>query len=128
MKPTFFLAIAALGGCLSVAMGAFGAHLLKSKLTLEKLSAWETAVQYQSYHVLALLAVALWLANQSVSLLQGAAICFIVGTVLFSGSLYLLALGAPRFLGMVTPLGGVLLIVGWLLLFAAAVFQLKNQA
>ena len=99
-------------------LGAFGAHALKAQLSAEALATWQTAVQYHFWHALALLAVALagtgpWF--------KTAAWLMIAGLFLFSGSLYALALGAPRGLGMVTPLGGVTLILGWLAFAVAAI-------
>jgi uncharacterized membrane protein YgdD (TMEM256/DUF423 family) len=94
---------------LDVALGAFGAHALKSRLSPEMLAVFETGVRYQAYHALGLLALAA---------LRGpdkAGWCFVGGIVLFSGSLYLLALTGERRLGMVTPLGGLLFLAGWAL-------------
>jgi len=107
-----------------VALGAFGAHALKAKLPVETLSVFQTGVQYQMMHSLALIAVGLWIERQpDLNLLGYAAAAFLFGIVCFSGSLYALALGGPRWLGPVTPLGGTLFIVGWLLLAAAALSQ-----
>ena len=106
-------------GALGVAAGAFGAHALKARLAPDALAAWETGVRFQLVHALALLAVGL-LARQVGLPLRGSGLAFAWGTVLFSGSLYVLALGGPRWLGPVTPVGGVLLIAGWVLLALAA--------
>ena len=99
-------------------LGAFGAHALKERLGADALQLWHTAVQYHFWHVLALLAVALagtgpWF--------RAAGWLMIAGILLFSGSLYALALGAPRAVGMVTPLGGLALILGWLAFAVAAI-------
>ncbi len=100
-------------GALGVVAGAFGAHALKGRLGAEALSAWDTAVRWQVVHALALLAVGL-LARQTGQPLRGVTLSFLAGTLLFSGSLYGLAVGGPRWLGPVTPVGGLLLIAGWL--------------
>jgi uncharacterized membrane protein YgdD (TMEM256/DUF423 family) len=116
-----FLALAALFGLLAVAAGAFGAHALEARLTTDRLAIFETAARYQMYHALALLAVA-WLAasSASASLVAAAGWAFVCGTVIFCGSLYLLALGGPRWLGAITPIGGLAFMVGWALLGIAA--------
>lgn len=113
--------VAALLGALGIVLGAFGAHGLRHRLTPELLALWQTAVQYHLWHALAMLAVGL-LAQQlpQSGWLRAAAALFFAGIVLFSGSLYALALGAPRFLGAAAPLGGFALIAGWLCLAAAA--------
>ena len=99
-----------------VLLGAFGAHGLKSRLSPDLLAVFETAVRYQMYHGLALLAVA-WAATRwSSSLIGISGWMFVVGILVFSGSLYILALTGIRWLGAMTPLGGLLLILGWLLL------------
>ena len=109
-----FIALGALSAGLGVALGAFGAHGLRARLAADALATFETAVRYQMYHALALLAVAFALTRWPGSTLAGAAgWLFVAGTVLFSGSLYLLALTGTRWLGAVTPLGGVLFIAGW---------------
>lgn len=112
MNAAFWGAV--LGG-LGVALGAFGAHGLKTRLDPDQLSVFETGVRYQLVHALALLALAA-LSRDDPSGPSRAAIWFVCGTVLFSGSLYALALGAPRAMGFVTPLGGSALIVGWVML------------
>jgi uncharacterized membrane protein YgdD (TMEM256/DUF423 family) len=98
-----------------VVLGAFGAHALRARLGAEALSVWQTAVQYHFWHALALLAVAL---AGSGPWFKTAAWLLIAGVLLFSGSLYALAFGLP--LGMVTPLGGLALILGWLAFAVAA--------
>ena len=104
-----WLGIAAVNGALAVAAGAFGAHALRSQLPPELLTTWETAARYQMYH-----ALAMGLAAQTGS--SWSPKFFLGGIVLFSGSLYGLALGGPGWLGLVTPLGGALLIAGWICL------------
>lgn len=97
-------------GFLSVALGAFGAHGLEATLSTEMMGVFKTAVQYQMFHSIALLAYgACGWKEKSVPLL------FSTGIVLFSGSLYLLAISEARWLGAITPLGGVLFLIGWLL-------------
>lgn len=107
-------------GFLGVAFGAFGAHALKAKLSVEMLSAWKTAVEYQLYHALALMIVGLIATQRPSIAITNAGICFALGVLLFSGSLYVMALSGVRWLGAVTPLGGLLLLIGWALLFWAA--------
>ena len=114
------LLFAAIHGFLSVALGAFAAHALAARLD-EKALAWmETGTRYQMFHALALLGTA-WLATRLPgNLAPTAAHAFFWGAAVFSGSLYAMALGAPRWLGAVTPLGGLALLAGWLLLGLAA--------
>ena len=120
MTAKLTLLIAAISGFLAVCLGAFGAHGLKDKLSANLLSAYETAVQYQFYHTLALLALGLLMLQLGhKASLQISAIAFTLGILLFSGSLYLLGLGGPSWLGPITPLGGIALIVGWATLFFA---------
>lgn len=115
-----FLLIASLSGFLAVALGAFGAHGLKGKLADNLFSAFETAVQYHFYHTLALLGVALLLQRlQTSTALSVSGWLFVVGIVLFSGSLYGLALGGSKLLGPITPLGGLCFLAGWISLFVA---------
>jgi uncharacterized membrane protein YgdD (TMEM256/DUF423 family) len=111
---------AGLLGFLGVALGAFGAHALKDTLTAHgTLETWRTAVLYQLVHSVALLALAGW--REAPAKMRGsAAWCFVAGVVLFSGSLYWLALGGPGFLGPVTPLGGLSLLAGWASIGVAA--------
>ncbi len=110
MKPDrTFLAAAAISGFLAVALGAFGAHALQDMLEASRhTETWKTAVQYHLAHSLALLIAALAGAE-----FRRAAWCWLAGTVLFSGSLYLLSVTGAKWLGPVTPLGGLLLLAGW---------------
>jgi uncharacterized membrane protein YgdD (TMEM256/DUF423 family) len=108
-----FLGFAALSGFLSVCLGAFAAHGLKHHITPESLAIWQTGVQYQMYHALALLAIGLLYRSQASKALKLSGLAFILGSFLFSGSLYALALGAPKALGVITPLGGLSFLVGW---------------
>lgn len=115
-----FFVLGAASGALSVAAGAFGAHALKVRLAPELLAIFDTAARYQALHALALLAAA-WACTRWPGRAAGVAgWCFVLGTVLFSGSLYALALSGVRALGAITPAGGVLLIAGWLALALAA--------
>jgi uncharacterized membrane protein YgdD (TMEM256/DUF423 family) len=121
----WFLIIAALYGACGVMLGAFGAHALSARLA-GGLATWQTAVTYHLIHALALLGVGLWLrvamADASLHLpLTLAGWSFVAGVLLFSGSLYVLALGGPRVFGPITPLGGIGFIIGWLALAWAAV-------
>ena len=113
-----FLIFAAMNGALAVVLGAFGAHSLKQSLSVLALQTWNTAVQYHFVHVLALLFVGLLL-KVTHPLLPGkvAGVAFMLGILLFSGSLYGLALSGSTWLGPITPLGGLCLIVGWIALF-----------
>ncbi len=105
---------------LAVALGAFGAHGLRQRLSPDMLAIFETGVRYHVYHALALLAVA-WVADKNPeSFANAAGWAFTLGIVVFSGSLYILSISGIRWLGAVTPLGGVALLVGWALLFLAA--------
>ena len=116
----YFGTIAALSAFIAVAAGAFGAHALKARLEPDLLTVFETAARYQMYHALALF-IAAWLALQEPCIWAvRAGWCFIVGTVLFSGSLYALALSGVRALGAITPLGGVAFLAGWICLALAA--------
>ena len=111
-----FFVLGALFAALGVGLGAFGAHALRTALSPEDLATFEVGVRYQMYHALALIAVA-WASTQWPSnAVTIAGWAFIMGIVVFSGSLYILVLSGQRWLGAITPLGGVSLIVGWALL------------
>lgn len=115
-----FVLIGSVSAAIGVAAGAFGAHGLRSSLTPDLLAIYETAVRYQMYHAFGLLVVG-WIADwSSTRLAHAAGWCFITGTVLFSGSLYLLTLSGARWWGAVTPVGGIAFIAGWVLLAASA--------
>jgi len=109
-----FFALGSASAFLAVAAGAFGAHALRVRLSPELLTAFETGTRYQMYHALALLAVAWAAAQWPGSLPRAAGWCFVAGTVLFSGSLYALALSGLRWFGAITPLGGVAFLAGWI--------------
>ena len=112
----FWLSAAAANGMAAVAMGAFAAHGLKDRLSGEALGWIRTASDYQMWHGLALLAISLLSRNGIGGALKAAAAAFLIGIILFSGSLYLLALLGWRGLAWVTPLGGTALLLGWALL------------
>jgi len=115
-----FFRLGALSGFVAVAAGAFGAHALRARLDPGMLLVFETGARYQMYHALALMAVA-WAATRWPGrLTEAAGWCFVAGTVLFSGSLYAMALTGRRALGVITPLGGVAFLAGWLCLVLAA--------
>jgi uncharacterized membrane protein YgdD (TMEM256/DUF423 family) len=116
-----FVVLGALSGAIAVAAGAFGAHGLKARLSPDMLAVFETGARYQMFHALALVAAA-WVADRFPGGAAAAAgWLFLAGTVLFSFSLYALALSGVRGLGAITPLGGVAFIAGWLALAWAAV-------
>ena len=108
-----FLLLGALAGFIGVAVGAFGAHGLRTRLSAEMLAVFETGVRYQMYHALAILIVALAAARLDGWLIRAAGWLFTVGIVLFSGSLYALALSGITILGAVTPIGGLAFLAGW---------------
>ena len=116
-----FFGLGAASAFIAVAAGAFGAHALRSRLSPDLLAAFETGARYQMYHALALIAAAWATARWPGSLIQWAGWLFVIGTVLFSGSLYALALSGVRWLGAVTPFGGVAFLGGWVCLVVAAV-------
>ncbi|WP_299410698.1 DUF423 domain-containing protein [Acaryochloris sp. IP29b_bin.148] len=116
-----FMFLGALFGGLSVAAGAFASHALKAQLSERSQQTFETGTRYQMYHALALMMVALlWSRTEGSSLLTAAGVAFIVGIVLFSGSLYGLSLSDIKGFGPITPLGGVAFLVGWGCLAIAA--------
>jgi uncharacterized membrane protein YgdD (TMEM256/DUF423 family) len=115
-----FFGLGAASAFIAVAAGAFGAHALRARLSPELLAVFETGARYQMYHALGLIAVGWAVARWPGSLTHWAGWLFVVGTLLFSGSLYALALSGVRWLGAITPLGGVAFLVGWLCLVIAA--------
>ncbi|AIG25216.1 DUF423 domain-containing protein [Brevibacillus laterosporus] len=117
MAQTFMI-LGGIGGFLSVALGAFAAHGLKGKLSDNMLANFQTGAQYQMYHAFALVMTAVLLKVLGTStLLTAAGWLFLVGIVLFSGSLYALSLSGVRKLGAITPLGGLAFLAGWACLF-----------
>lgn len=108
------LLIATIAGALAVLLGAFGAHALRDVLGAQQLEIWHTAVQYQFWHALALFGCSVLMARHATRATRIAAIAFTCGLILFCASLYALALGAPRQIGIITPFGGLAFIIGWL--------------
>jgi uncharacterized membrane protein YgdD (TMEM256/DUF423 family) len=136
MKKTFLI-FGSFSAAIAVALGALGAHFLKSKLhegliTESNLQSFETAVKYQMYHAIVLLLLGFWAAKQDSKSFLNAGYCFMVGTFLFSGSIYILSttgltgFSNVKFLGPVTPLGGLCFIAGWILLGFGAI-RLKEE-
>lgn len=119
MSARFASVFAALSAAVAVAAGAFGAHGLRDHVSAERLATWETAARYQVIHALAIFLAARWMARE-IPGAGAASWLFILGTVLFAGSLYLLVLLDAPWLGAVTPLGGVAFIAGWLAMAWAA--------
>ena len=116
----YFLSLAAFSGLLAVALGAFGAHALRGRLDDYARGVFDTAVQYHFYHSLALLGVGLLALHYPASpLLRSAGIAFLLGILVFSGSLYLLSMTGRTWLGAITPIGGLAFLVGWGCLAAA---------
>jgi uncharacterized membrane protein YgdD (TMEM256/DUF423 family) len=115
-----FIAFGSILGLLAVAAGAFGAHALEGRLDAHMLDVWDTAAKYQIYHALALFAAA-WLVGQTASTWASAAgWSFFAGTLVFSGTLYILAASGIKWLGAITPIGGLALMAGWFCCFMAA--------
>jgi uncharacterized membrane protein YgdD (TMEM256/DUF423 family) len=117
-----FVALGGVSAFVAVALGAFGAHALRARLAPDLLAVFETGVRYQMYHALGLCAVAWAVTRWPGPALRAAGWLFVAGTVLFSGSLYLLALTGTRAVGAVTPVGGVAFLAGWLA-FVAGVWR-----
>lgn len=120
MKPSIWIVIGAILGFLSVALGAFGAHGLRSKVTPELLSSFETGARYQMYHSLALILVGILANHSSSPLLEWSGRLFLAGVVLFSGSLYMLVFTGMNSFGAITPSGGLCFMAGWISLALAA--------
>lgn len=114
--PRLFWLLGATFAFLGVAAGAFGAHGLRGRVSTDLLAVFETAVRYQMYHALALFAVAALLGARASGAATAAGWLFVLGVLIFSGSLYALVLSGVRWLGAITPLGGVAFLAGWLLL------------
>ncbi|SDW62732.1 Uncharacterized membrane protein YgdD, TMEM256/DUF423 family [Thiocapsa roseopersicina] len=120
-RPRFWLTSGAACGFVTVALGAFGAHGLRDMVSAERLANWATATDYLGLHAIAILACGLWLLQRPDDrLVHRAAGAFLVGILLFSGSLFALVLTDQRVIGMITPIGGLLLLAGWALLVAGA--------
>lgn len=121
-----FIAIAALTGLTAVVLGAAASHALRAKLSEPLFNALQTGIQYQFYHTLALLMVALLMFHMPGRWLLISGWLFVAGMILFSGSLYLLALTGQPFFGPITPLGGLCLMAGWLSLAIAAIVKFQE--
>ena len=115
MDRLFFI-VGAIMAFLAVALGAFGAHALKNRLTPDMLDIFEVGVRYHMYHALGLLAVAWATSRWPESNVTAAGWAFIVGIIIFSGSLYILSMTGMRWVGAVTPLGGLAFLIGWAIL------------
>ena len=117
-----FVTVGASSALIAVAAGAFGAHALRDRIPVDLLDVFETGARYQMYHALALVALGVYLSQFAGErpLLVWSGWLLVVGTFLFSGSLYLLSLTGVRWLGAVTPLGGIAFLAGWALLAVAA--------
>ncbi|MFN4262469.1 MAG: DUF423 domain-containing protein [Thioalkalivibrionaceae bacterium] len=121
-RPSLWLTLAGLLGFTAVALGAFGAHALAERFAAHPRASdwWNTAFQYQIVHTLALIGlVAVW-ARLSPNWANAAAIAWILGVIVFAGTLYAMALGAPKWLGAITPIGGTTLLAGWIFITIAA--------
>lgn len=132
-KQLFFLRLSAISGMIAVILGAFGAHKLKELISPEDIAVYETGIRYQFYHSFALLAVGILLYLKPSSLLIKSGYSFAIGILLFSGSIYGLSLRNAsnvnlNWLGPITPIGGLFLILGWLLLLLSLKnFKQKNS-
>ena len=116
-----FITIGAISGCIVVILGAFGAHGLKDILDSYGKSLFDKAILYQMFHTIAILILGIIDKVIPEVQLQLAGLAFILGIVIFSGSLYILALTGMKWLGMITPIGGVLFVIGWILLIIKTV-------
>lgn len=123
MRWTIWVLMSSFFGALAVAFGAFGAHGLKGRITDADLQIYDLAVRYQIYHALALLGVALLANHINHPGLKLSGLCFCVGILLFSGSLYIMVASGYRWLGAVTPIGGLALIIAWIALGWVAAFN-----
>ena len=119
MKSSY-VTVACVLGSAGVALGAFGAHALASITTPNRMETWATAVDYHLFHTLAMLALSAMFRGQSSVWLQRALLAFTAGIIVFSGSLYALVISGVGILGAITPIGGVLLLMGWMCAFAAS--------
>lgn len=120
----FFIIAGAVNAALAVALGAFGAHALKEKLSERYLAIWETAVQYQMFHAIGLLVIGVLVGTSilgGTTSLNWSGYLILAGTIIFSGSLYVLSLSGIGVLGAITPIGGVLFIAGWIMLIVAVI-------
>lgn len=121
-----FLIIASISGFVGVALGAFGAHGLKEVLTAEMLDVFKTGVRYQMYNTFALIAIGMLVEKYSSGALVVSGWLFVVGIILFSGSLYMLALTQAHLLGLITPFGGLCFLAGWISM-AIGIAKIKKE-
>ncbi|MGM8214936.1 DUF423 domain-containing protein [Bacillaceae bacterium W0354] len=112
----FLLMIGVINGFLAVALGAFGAHGLEGKVSEKMLNTWEKAVQYQMFHTMAIFISAILLMKTSLTSFQTAGWMFLVGIIIFSGSLYIYSVTSIKGFAMITPIGGVAFLIGWIIL------------
>ncbi|TCT26336.1 uncharacterized membrane protein YgdD (TMEM256/DUF423 family) [Melghiribacillus thermohalophilus] len=119
-----FFIIGAISGFLSVALGAFGAHGLEGRISEKMMKTWEKAVDYQMFHTTAIFVTALLMTKLSSTSLVSAGWFFLIGILLFSGSLYIYSTSGIKFLAMITPFGGIAFLIGWVLLGYATVRML----
>lgn len=120
MSAKSIIMFAGVSGALSVLLGAFAAHGLKQQISSEMLQVFQTGVKYQAVHATVMLFLGMMVLTRQSDLWSLAAVFIIVGTLLFSGSLYALALGGPKWLGPITPLGGICFISAWIVIVLAA--------
>ena len=125
-QSRLFLTSGAVSALLAVALGAFGSHALENRLSADLLAIYEIGNRYHFYHSFALLAVGVLALHADGRRLTASGWCFLVGLSVFSGSLYALAISGMRILGAITPIGGVLLIIGWALL-ATVTYQMASS-
>lgn len=119
-----FLLFGIINGFLAVALGAFGAHGLEGRISEDMIAIWEKAVTYQMFHATALLATGLLMMKYQLSSITAAGWAFLIGVILFSGSLYIYAISSVKFFAIITPFGGVAFLAGWVLL-AIAVLRIR---
>jgi uncharacterized membrane protein YgdD (TMEM256/DUF423 family) len=120
MNGGTLIGIGAISGFIGVAAGAFGAHALKARLPPDMLAVFEVGVRYQMYHALVMMLAGVLALSRPSGMLNAAGLAMLAGTVVFSGSLYVLAMTGVRWLGAITPIGGVAFLVGWVLLAIVA--------
>lgn len=123
MQERHLIAAGAINMFIAVAAGAFGAHALKPILSQEMLAIWHTAANYQMAHALGLLAIGLLMPRFNQVLLKRAGLSMLIGILIFSGSLYALAISGMRILGAITPIGGVAFLLAWAMLAWAAIHR-----
>lgn len=128
MTQRHLIILAAINMLIAVAAGAFGAHALKNMLSPEMLTIWHTAASYQTSHALGLFGIALLIPRVSSIWLTRSAIAMLTGIAIFSGSLYLLAVSGVRWLGAITPIGGLAFLLAWAMLAWAAYRDMKSGA